>query len=88
MTGGVLPSGQAGDGLAPSVAIFVAGQRGVQVRHALLKPLKKAQHAVRPCWSMPSHQLRPAPRANVLTQLERRLRACVQGLRRDHFAVL
>ena len=28
----------------------------------------------------------PAPRANVLTQLERRLRACVQGLRRDHFA--
>ena len=28
----------------------------------------------------------PAPRANVLTQLERRLRACVQGLRRVHFA--
>ena len=28
----------------------------------------------------------PAPRAFVLSQLERRLRACVQGLRRGHFA--
>ena len=59
MTGGVQPSGHAGDGPAPSVAIFVAGQRGVQVRLALLKPQNKALHAFRPCRSLPAIQLRP-----------------------------
>ena len=85
MTGALQPSGQAGDGHAPSGADYVAGQRGVQVCHAHLKPQKRrAYHFAVQIDANASAA--PVPRANMLTQLERRLRACVQGLRRDHFA--